>query len=393
MERSTEIDLIRRILDHVAAGTKDMAAATTPGPVAEYFDAARYRREMDTLFRDMPLIVGHASQIAKPGDFFTHDQTGVPILVTRDQNGGLGAFINICRHRGATVCQAASGQGARNFACPYHAWVYGIDGRLTDIPDDIGFADVDREALGLTRLPVAEKYGFIWVRPRPGAALDIDDFMGPVGPELEALGLASHAMFNPASGPAPTVVRRRMNWKLMVDTFLEGYHFKYAHSKSVYPLFLNNMAVFDRFEPHIRWVMPKRTIRELNDTPVDGWRLRDHGFLMYFVFPNTMIVAVGDHIATFAHFPLGPDEAQMLLTVFVPEAPASDKARKYWEKNQAMLLGAIDEDFIIGEGMQRGYRSGAQENLTYGRYEQAIGYFHQSVNRVLDARNHKEISA
>ena len=392
MERRTEIALIERILGHVEAGTKDMAAATTPGPVAEYFDADRYSRERDTLFRDLPLIVGHASQVAKPGDFFTHGATGVPILVTRDHDGRLGAFINVCRHRGATVCRAAAGHGARNFACPYHAWVYGIDGRLTYIPDDIGFADVDRSALGLTRLPVAEKYGFIWARPRPGAALDIDDFMGPLGPELDALGLASHAMFNPASGPAPTVVRRRMNWKLMVDTFLEGYHFKYAHPKSVYPLFLDNAAVFDRFEPHIRWVMPKRTMLDLKGTAQESWRLRDHSFLMYYVFPNTMIVAVGDHIATFAHFPIGPDEADMLLTVYVPEAPASDKARAYWEKNQAMLLGAIDEDFVIGESMQRGYRSGAQENLTYGRYEHAIGYFHESLNRVLDARNDKEIT-
>jgi phenylpropionate dioxygenase-like ring-hydroxylating dioxygenase large terminal subunit len=387
MERDTEIGLIQRVLDHIEAGTKDMAATTTPGPVAEYFDADRYRREMDTLFRDLPLIVGHASQVAKPGDFFTHGETGVPILVTRDHTGQLGAFINICRHRGATVCRAAAGRGAHNFACPYHAWVYGIDGRLTHIPDDIGFADVDRSALGLTRLPVAQKYGFIWVRPRPGAALDIAEFMGPLGPELEALELASHTMFNPASGPAPTTVRRRMNWKLMVDTFLEGYHFKYAHPKSVYPLFLNNMAIFDRFEPHIRWVMPKRTMVDLKGTAQENWRLRDHCFLMYYVFPNTMIVAVGDHIATFAHFPIAPDEANMLLSVYVPQAPDSGKARKYWEKNHAMLLGAIDEDFVIGESMQRGYRSGAQENLTYGRYEQAIGYFHQSVNRVLDARN------
>jgi phenylpropionate dioxygenase-like ring-hydroxylating dioxygenase large terminal subunit len=347
---------------------------------------------MNTLFRDLPLIVGHARQVAKPGDFFTHGETGVPILVTRDRGGRLGAFINICRHRGATVCRAAAGHGARNFACPYHAWVYGIDGRLTDIPDEIGFADVDRNAMGLTRLPVAEKYGFIWVRPRPGAALDIDSFMGPLAPELEALGLASHTVFDPANGPAPTVVRRRMNWKLMVDTFLEGYHFKYAHSKSVYPLFLNNMAVFDRFEPHIRWVMPKRTMLDLKGTVQENWRLRDHCFLMYYVFPNTMIVAVGDHIATFAHFPIGPDDADMLLSVYVPQAPTSDKARKYWQKNHTMLLGAIDEDFVIGEGMQRGYRSGAQENLTYGRYEQAIGFFHQSVNRALDARIDKGIT-
>jgi phenylpropionate dioxygenase-like ring-hydroxylating dioxygenase large terminal subunit len=150
------------------------------------------------------------------------------------------------------------------------------------------------------------------------------------------------------------------------------------------------MAVFDRFEPHIRWIMPKRTILDLEDVAEERWRLRDHAFVMYYVFPNTMVVAVGDHVAIFAHFPLSADEARMLLTVYIPEPPKSDKAIQYWEKNQHMLLGAIDEDFVIGEGMQRGYRSGAQDHLTYGRYEHAIGYFHESVNRVLNARNNPE---
>lgn len=387
MDHSVEVALIRRILDHVAAGTKDMAPTTTPGPVTEYFDADRHRREVATLFRDYPLVVGHVSQVAAPGDFFTHDNTGVPILVVRDHDNRVKAFMNVCRHRGAVVCQTQSGSGARNFACPYHAWVYGTDGSLRAVPDSVGFEDVDKAALGLTPLPVAEKYGFVWVRPSPGGALDIDDYMGPLGAELEAMDLANHVRFAPAEGPTPTVVRRRMNWKLMVDTFLEGYHFKYAHPKSVYPLFLNNVPVFDRFEPHIRWVMPKRTILDLDPGATKSWRLRDHAFVMYYVFPNTMVVAVSDHVATFVHYPRSPDEADMLLTVHIPEAPTSGKAVAHWEKNQAMLLEAIDEDFVIGEGMQRGYRSGAQENLTYGRYEQALAWFHDSVNRALAMRN------
>lgn len=387
MEHAVEVELIQRIRAHVDTGTKDMAPATTPGAVTEYFDAERYQREVDTLFRDYPLVLGHSAQVKNPGDFFTHDDTGVPILVVRDQSGKLNAFINACRHRGSLVCQAKSGKNARNFACPYHAWVYGADGDLLDIPDAEGFSDTNKTDLGLTPLPVAEKYGFVWVRPRPGGALDIDDYMGPLGADLEAMDLGNHAVFETSNGPTPTVINRRMNWKLMVDTFLEGYHFKYAHPKSVYPLFLNNMGVFDRFEPHIRWVMPKRTILDLDNVPQEQWRLRDHSFVMYYVFPNTMVVAVGDHVATFVHYPLAPDEANLMLTVFVPETPKDDNARAHWEINHAMILGAIDEDFVIGEGMQRGYRSGAQEHLTYGRYEQAIAYFHESVNRTLAARN------
>ena len=99
MDHSVEVALIRRILDHVTAGTKDMAPTTTPGPVTEYFDADRHRREVDTLFRDYPLVVGHVSQVAAPGDFFTHDNTGVPILVVRDHDNRVKAFMNVCRHR------------------------------------------------------------------------------------------------------------------------------------------------------------------------------------------------------------------------------------------------------------------------------------------------------
>ena len=385
MDHAIEVALIERILANVDANARDMAKATVQTPVAEYIDPVRYTREVELLFRGQPMLVGHVSEAREPGDFITHDATGVPILVVRGQSGELNAFINICRHRGAKVCLEPGGKGRRAFVCPYHAWTYGPDGALIGRPDADGFADADPADLGLTRLPAAERHGFVWVCPRPGADFDIDAHLGIVGADIDGYDLARHMPFRSEKHGYPVTIRRRMNWKLMMDTFLEAYHFKYAHPESVYPLFLDNAALFERHGHEIRWIMPKRTMLDLKRTDPSTWRLRDHSLIMHYIFPNTMLVTVADHTASFVHFPVGPDESVMLLTVYVPEDQAGEKRREYWDKNQDMLLAAIDEDFTIGETMQAGYRSGAQTHLTYGRYEHALGWFHDSVNQALAA--------
>src|SRR5262249_27057597 len=100
MDRATEIDLIQRLLAHLHAGTTAMDADEARVPVSAYLSPARFAAEEQALFRRLPIVVGHASAVAAPGSFFTHDDLGVPILVARDREGVLRAFLNVCRHRG-----------------------------------------------------------------------------------------------------------------------------------------------------------------------------------------------------------------------------------------------------------------------------------------------------
>src|SRR5690242_17829162 len=138
MEHARQAQLVRRVLAHLEHKTTDSAEAPSTRSIDAYADAARIERENAVLFRKLPLAIGHVSQLVKPGDFITHDASGVPLLVVRGTDGELAAFLNVCRHRGTRVEPRACGS-AKAFTCPYHAWSYGCDGALINIPHARGF--------------------------------------------------------------------------------------------------------------------------------------------------------------------------------------------------------------------------------------------------------------
>lgn len=374
MNHALEVELIERVLKLLEQGTTHMAEGQAGAPVERYLSPERFAREERTLFRRRPLILGHVSRLAAPGDFLTHDLAGVPILGVRDRGGRFRAFLNVCRHRGARVVEARSGRDAKSFACPYHAWTYGLDGRLLGLPHAEGFPEVARETAGLVELPAAEFAGFLWAVPTPGPALDARAALGPLAEEIEALGLATHALHDTRR------IEKAMNWKLAFDIFLEAYHVRRTHAETIRPLFLDNVALFDFFSPHLRNLFPKRTIAALRGADPAAWRLRDHANILYVLAPNTAMLVQPDHVSVQHVFPRGPGRVEIEAHILVPEAPATDKARRYWDANAALLYAAIEEDFRMGESIQRGLASGANARLTFGRFEQALANFHAAVD-------------
>jgi phenylpropionate dioxygenase-like ring-hydroxylating dioxygenase large terminal subunit len=126
----------------------------------------------------------------------------------------------VCRHRGAKVAQGCG--EARVFRCPYHAWTYDLSGKTIAIPDERCFPDVRDERSSLVALPLCEKYGLVWVLPTPAAdgatSFDIDPWLGGLGPELASYEFDPWVFFE------KRVIPETMNWKIIVDTFHEGYH-------------------------------------------------------------------------------------------------------------------------------------------------------------------------
>ena len=119
MNRQRQIDLLKRLLHCVDTKTTALADAPWRNDVSVYADPQHLAREQQILFRQHPILMGFASEWAKPGAFRTDEYTGVPILVVRGRDGRLRAFLNVCRHRGAKVAQGCG--EARAFSCPYHA--------------------------------------------------------------------------------------------------------------------------------------------------------------------------------------------------------------------------------------------------------------------------------
>src|SRR5215203_7051775 len=120
-------------------------------PFDWYSDPAVLRLERERIFQRAWQYAGRADQVAEPGAFFTCDLGGVPLVVVRDDEGALRAFLNVCRHRGSLVCE---GEGRRStLQCPYHAWTYGLDGSLRAAPrsdrEDVDLSDVSLEPVRL----------------------------------------------------------------------------------------------------------------------------------------------------------------------------------------------------------------------------------------------------
>lgn len=379
MHRERQIELVRRVLAHVEAKTTDTAPAGETLDASAYSDDARLEREIALLFRGLPLAVGHASQLPRPGDFITHDATRVPLLVVRRDDGSLEAFINVCRHRGTRVEAAASGN-KRAFSCPYHGWTYGKRGQLLTIPHERGFACIDKATRGLVRVSAGEAAGVIFVKPSPlsegdDASLDARAWLGTLADDLEGFGVGSSVVYGPRS------VQRALSWKLAIDIFLEAYHLRPTHKNTIYPMFFDNLGLVDREGPHLRNIFPKRTIKELAAEPESTWTLRKHANVLFHLFPGTLVLVQPDHSAVLHVWPNGPNRTTIASYLLVPEAPVSDKARAYWDANAAVLYGATDEDFAMGESIQKGVASGANREVVFGAFEHALSHFHGEIAR------------
>ena len=378
MRHADQVAYLERMLHMVRTNTRDDGPGVSHTSVEEYYDPARFKREVDLLFRHHPIVVAFSGQVRKPGDFVVHNDTGQPILVTRGTDGVLRAFLNVCRHRSASVEVKPCGSNKRAFVCPYHGWSYDLTGRLVGITDGAAFGDVDKSKHGLRRLKLAEKYGLIWVVPTAledgeEASLDIDPYLGALQVDLSGWDMQGWELHS--SEP----VRPRMNWKLVIDTFLELYHFRYLHPGTVYPLFLDNIATYERMDRHLRMAAAKRTLTELESQTKEAWRILDHAIVLYQLFPNTVLTYTQDHCGVFTSFPVSPDESVMQFSVLVSPEEKAKKPESYWKANVDLFAVALSEDFAIGESIQRNFPTGANSRQTFGKFEKALGWYHREV--------------
>ena len=195
-----------------------------------YTDPAIFRAEMDRVFAKTWVYVAHESQIRNAGDYVTSYIGLQPVIVSRDGNGEVHVLVNRCVHRGAVICRDGRGHGTE-FNCPYHGWVYGLDGKLLAMSErrEAGGYSEDFEApAGLHKLPRVEIYrGFIFASFNPdvvpiaehlGRARDVIDRkldLSPVG-EIEFVS-------------RPFVGRYQGNWKFQAENIVDEYHFMHTH--------------------------------------------------------------------------------------------------------------------------------------------------------------------
>lgn len=383
MEAHVQHRLLDQVLEYLDAGSTHMVDQLSTLPLSVYTTPEQFQTEEQKLFKSLPITVGHEDMVRNPGDFLTRDICGVPFIILRDAKGKLKCFINVCKHRGGRLVKEEAGSGLKALVCSYHAWTYKTDGELRGIPHREGFEGLPDGCKKLSELPLAVWNGFLVVRLTPLAPDETQEtfkqqvfsHMGEtLGQDFASFATSGHIVFDEVK------FHRPINWKLSIDTFLENYHVRKTHRDTIDYMFLDNVGCYERFEHQQRNLYPKKTTASLTGKPRSEWNLREHGNLLYLLFPNALILIEPDHINVSLVFPDGIDQSYLYNFTLLPEAP-SEKGTAYFRKNNTLLYEALEEDFSMAGDVQKGLKSGANQELVHGRYEQGLRYFHESVDK------------
>ena len=368
-------ELAARALKHFNEGTTDQAPSQMQIPVSAYTDEARFQAERQAVFFESPIAIALSLEIPNPGDFSTQTIMGKPLLITRDKEGALHCFLNVCRHRGAKICAAEKGRQSR-FSCPYHAWTYSNRGELIGVYGEDSFGDVDRASMGLAELPCDERSGVIFACLTPGKPLDLDNWLGEFASKLADQNLEQWHLYTERflSGAG---------WKATLDGYLEVYHHDSVHGKTVGPYTVGNLLVHDTWGAHQRMVIARKDITELNDIAPDKWEAPESYIrVVHSVFPNLSISAIlgGQCLIGFIY----PGETstttvtrQLILSA---ETPVTDEQKATIESFSQMTLQAVrDEDYALVATIQGALHAGANDSFLIGRNEPAVQHYHRSI--------------
>ena len=200
-----------------------LEASTLPADC--YTSESFYRREVETIFLKVWNFVGREDRVPEPGDYAAFEFAGVPVVIARGRDGGVRAFANSCRHRGAKVME---GEGnCRAFVCPYHAWTYAIDdGRLIGAMEMDETAGFDRKDFGLVELRLETWAGFLFLCFDREAA-PLSDWLGDLPEVLASYGLDAMATTRRAEYDLAC------NWKIYVENAMESYHVPTVHRQTI----------------------------------------------------------------------------------------------------------------------------------------------------------------
>ncbi|MGB1087906.1 MAG: aromatic ring-hydroxylating oxygenase subunit alpha [Alphaproteobacteria bacterium] len=373
MQHAEQIRVLKTLMTHLDNGTNVDAGGIMRTPVSTYTCP-----EWEVMFRDYPQVVGLSGDLPSPGNFFTLNNFGVPVLATRDKAGKFRAFINVCTHRGTIVETEARGTKSK-FSCPFHGWTYTGEGALMGIPKADHFGDLDKACLNLTELPAVEALGILWVHPKPDGVIHPDALLGGLAPEFDAWS------FDEMTYMGCERYDTEMNWKLAIDTFGETYHFSTLHRNSLYPAMYGNVQAYDIYDRNHRMSLCYRSIDELRDKPESDWHISKGCLPVYYLFPNIQVNVSSNGLVLVRVYPDGDDPRQSYSEIsFYGRGTRSKGEAESLAMFQRAFAGVIrDEDYVVAAGAQIGADQGQRDTVIFGRNEPALHHYHSTYRRAL----------
>jgi carnitine monooxygenase subunit len=327
-------------------------------PSWAYYDADYFASEMERVIRPSWQIICHVSDIPNAGDWQKLDLLGESIIAMRGDDGHVRAFANVCRHRGMQLLDGDAGC-AKKIVCPYHAWVYELDGRLSGVPSKADYPGLDMNANSLFSVDCEFWNGFIFVRMKDEGGPSVAEMMAPSDEEIAPYRIAD---MQPLS--APSTRHRAVNWKNVGDNYSDNLHIPVAHD-GLTRLFGKSY----RISAH-GWV--DRMSGELVDRPsADFWErfyqthlphvdhlpdTHQRRWLYWKLWPNMAFDFYADQMDFMLWVPTGPETCDLrVMTYALPDARREMKLVRY--ANDRINSVVNREDTWLIERVQAGMRS------------------------------------
>lgn len=353
-------------------------------PRQAYTDPAFLDLERQHVFDASWVFVGAAESMPDPGDVTPMDLIGRPVLLTRQRDGSIKAFHNVCRHRGVVLVETPQKQRPV-MTCPYHAWAYGLDGTLLKTPHFSGDGNhstgsIGRECLDLKAIRCEVWNGLVFVN-LSGTAETLAEHMAPIAqryPEhdfsMMRLGRVMELELN-------------ANWKLPIENFIEGYHLPWTHP------FLNSISSMANHysvveEPiagqgsHL-YERDKAGHEQMPMFPglSPYWQTRaEYPSLL----PNMLMGVHADHISVFGVYPLGPELCvERIYFFYAGEAALAPEMKGYRDIIETNFEGINAEDIGVVHAMQRGRSSPGYVDPRFSAAQEAC--VHSFEKRIANA--------
>jgi choline monooxygenase len=341
-------------------------------PAGLYTDADIFLEEREKIFARNWQAVGHVHQLVNPGDFFTTELQGEPLLLVRDAKGELRGFFNVCRHRAGPP---AEGCGSKKlFRCSYHGWTYGLDGALISAPEFEGVEDFRSEQFALKPIRVEEWFNLIFVNLDP-AAEPLAKTLGELPQQAARFPFADMKLSERRT------YDMKCNWKTYVDNYLEGYHLPSVHPGLNRELDYNAYTV-EPYARHVRQFSPIRGAQPGDATPRRYQETREDLTTDYFwIFPNWMLNCYPDNVSLNIILPLKAERTLAIFEWYLPDKELHSKAaREAVEFSHQIQL----EDVAICERVQKNLHSRSYERGRYSvKQERGVHAFHRMYAEVM----------
>jgi phenylpropionate dioxygenase-like ring-hydroxylating dioxygenase large terminal subunit len=378
LDRSELTEMARAGMAHAKAHTIAKAPSVMKMPAKAYYDPALFETEVARLFKRVPLLLAVTAEIRNPGDYKTLTAAGVPVLLTRGQDGEVRAFVNSCSHRGTAVAVEPTGN-TRRFTCPYHGWTFSQKGELMGVASADDFGGIDKSCYGLIPLRVTERAGLIWGILDPKSTLSFDSFLAGYDKLLAHFAFEGWHFFDSRVLEGP-------NWKIAYDGYLDFYHLPVLH-KNTFGEAMSNQANYYAWGPHQRVQAPDRDSEVLEAMPEAEWPIEALLNGVWTIFPHVSIASFQGGGRAVMLSQLLPGETvdksyttQMYLMQNAPDAEQAVEADAQFKFLEHVVR---DEDYITGKRQQVALKNGGRDHVLFGENEGGAQQFHQWVDRII----------